>query len=699
MQDFAAINKDFHSKIKDKKNDYVSSPPVMSKDSTPSSLNSKVLGNHKESNSKSTKKTYVAAKSEVELTLTYLQSRLEKLSKQQPPVPEWVIFHIAEICIRLMDKYHNKIANILEQYILKQRSHYARCGLYVIDAICNDLFASSKQTNGTSKNISKKYPPQNKNICAFLSTIDEMLPRLFYSFIKREKHRIIQIEPIDESKIKLSTNDQLWIQKLLRRWYQHHFFRDNTIIYIIEKFQLSVPTRKENQKRRWKDDNEKQKPPKKKIKHQHYEPLNITLGNLPPEILLKIFEYLRPKQRCAMALTNSKFYQISKDKSLWKRISIKQHEKISLQKLINWTKQSWNQIDSISFPFCKQVNDESLELFSRNFHNLKHINFKGCSEISNIHHFIELISVNENRLKYLDISFLRFSRPANTELEIHSKLISQQISNCKNLTNLFVSNFNLISFDCLKDIFDSCKKLTLLDISCCPWLFGSLTKCKIQLSNTLKELHFMLPDQSLIQKKKHALKIIDCFPSLIKLSMNYNNFKYSQIIEKTINNVNITTLDSRIAILNSDLNLLKELIKKNYDEIYLHYYGKVSLFSKAIEIGNINIIEYLCSLSILIETSLEKNIFRMVNISKILHFPSGNPVSRIDKTSVNADNYEFLLRFLLQLINDEHHNNLNLYCGKLIDVYSSNNNFIRWVFFTAKQVCIFSAFLFFFRIN
>lgn len=623
-------------------------------------------------------------KREIEINVSYLESRLEKLSKQPPPVPEWIVFHIAEICIRLIDSHYNTIAQILEKFILTQSSHYARCGLYVIDAICNDIFASKRQ-NKTIKNISRKYPPQKKNICSFLSTIDEMLPRLFYSFIKREKHRIIQLAPIDESQIKLSTNDQLWIQKLLRRWYQHHFFRDNTIIYIIEKLHLSVPTRKENQKRKWKEIDNEEKPPKKKIKHQHYKSRNLLLLDLPDEILIRIFELLVAEQICTIATINSRFYRLSKDRSLWKQISIKQQEKTSLNKLINWTKQSWNQIESISFPFCDQMNDEILEIFSKNFHNLKRINLKGCSKISTIHSFIELISSNENSLTFLDISFLDFSRPSNTDSDVYSKLISHQISSCKDIEELFVSNFQLFSYDTLVEILNSCTKLAVLDICCCPWLFGSLSRGKCNLSNSVRELYFMLPDPSLTQKKKHAVKIINQFPLLTKLHMNY--IENSNSTEKTIlDHVQVKLLDSRIAVQNQDLDLLKHLISNDPSEIHLHYYGKISLLGKAIEFGNINIIEYLFSLFIPIETLIENHIFKMLKISKTLYLRSGK-TDRIEKTILNADHFEFLLRFLLELIHDDQHFNLCTYCGNLIDVFCSNNVFIRWVFFNAKQVC------------
>ena len=131
-----------------------------------------------------------------------------------------------------------------------------------------------------------------------------------------------------------------------------------------------------------------------------------NISDLPDEIILKIFSYFTPTELCRyVAPVCVSWLTFARDGTLWEEITEKEFKDVSSDLLVkvitSWCSllrsvdfkgrsdltlndfeavfRSCPQIETISFAFCPQVNDNVLKLFSQNCSHLKYINLEGCN--------------------------------------------------------------------------------------------------------------------------------------------------------------------------------------------------------------------------------------------------------------------------------------------------------------------------------
>lgn len=131
-----------------------------------------------------------------------------------------------------------------------------------------------------------------------------------------------------------------------------------------------------------------------------------NISDLPDEIILKVFSYFTPTELCRyIAPVCVSWLTFARDGTLWEEITEKEFKDVSSDLLVkvitSWCSllrsvdfkgrsemtisdfeavfKSCPQIETISFAFCPQVNDNILKLFSQNCSHLRYVNLEGCN--------------------------------------------------------------------------------------------------------------------------------------------------------------------------------------------------------------------------------------------------------------------------------------------------------------------------------
>lgn len=511
----------------------------------------------------------------------HFQQRLDGLTKEAPPVADWKIKLLADETIRSIKFYPQDIAKALENFILTQRSHFARCGLYILDATLGSIFPTETlespkttveegsgptlPTSGAKLDIR----PFRRKIFQFLHALDKALPRIFYSFIKREKHRHLQLAPIEDEDIRLSSRDQVWIQRLLRQWYQRHYFKDATIMYIVKKLHLLTPCRNREVPRPWiawdgsscPDKKKKSKGASSSTKNEKTESSSrvqkkpserLRILSLSDEALLWIFSFLEMNDLAVIPLVCQRFLRISQDEDLWKHVYLKPQRDTRVHKFIKSISLHWNIVRHLDFSNVVRMDDDILKTLAQNFGQLRTLRLAGCSQISDASRLTSIVDLNRAHLEVLDLSFL--------DITFNFDLV-QAISRATKLRYLAIAECVSVTPQMIVHILSSCSQLTVLDARSCEALLCTFYRPDDQiLSNSLQTLN-------LLQYHTFALKMRDIetrhlltnFPSLQTAALPLPD----DIDVMQFGHVEITNLDAWTTVRDNNLSALKQLLQND----------------------------------------------------------------------------------------------------------------------------------------
>ena len=134
----------------------------------------------------------------------------------------------------------------------------------------------------------------------------------------------------------------------------------------------------------------------------------LSLKDLPDEILMKIFMYLRPKYLGRFRQVSKRLNHIAKDKRLWRNITL------------------WNR-------FYRKI---SADFFTQALHyGLEKLELRKC-EVKGV-----MKRPERNQLKSLNLQWLNFYKRSNAEF------VSNLFENCQFLENLFIKGFGSLKLD------------------------------------------------------------------------------------------------------------------------------------------------------------------------------------------------------------------------------------------------------------
>ena len=225
----------------------------------------------------------------------------------------------------------------------------------------------------------------------------------------------------------------------------------------------------------------------------------LSLNDLPDEILIKIFMYLRPKYLGRFRQVSKRLNQIAKDKRLWQKITI------------------WNKFSRrISANFFAQALDFGLE----------NLELRKC-EVKGILEYHEL-----NQLKSLNLQWLDFYKRSNTEF------VSNLTENCQFLENLFIKGFGSLKLD-FQRITINGQSLKKINISFLEWKFWytpnsralNFKAVKLIVDNCTE-----LSELSLSNITRQALEYLcqNLTPKICKLHLGQKDYFYELKLHDTI---------------------------------------------------------------------------------------------------------------------------------------------------------------------
>lgn len=606
---------------------------------------------------------------------------------------DWKIRLLAEETVIAIKYYPSDIAKALENFILTQRSHFARCGLYILDAALNTIFPSEKveppktTEEGAGPALpSRRQPdlrPYRRKLFQFLSAVDSALPRIFYSFIKREKHRHLQLNPIGDDEIRLSSRDQVWIQRLLRQWFQSHYFKDATIMHIVKKLHLLTPCRNREVPRPWitwdgsarpgqpdrprssstkKESSDRPRKSDSKRSDKSKRVDRPRISSLSDETLLWVFSFLDMNDLAIIPLVCKRFLRISKDQDLWKHVYLKPQPATSIRKFIKSISLHWGIIRHLDFSHMAQMDDEILGTLAQNFGQLRTLRLSACTRISNTSHLTSVIKENSAHLQVLDLSFL--------DITFSFELV-QAISSASQLRYLGIAECISFTPQMAVHVLTSCPELVTLDARSCEGLLCTLYRAEGNvLSHSLQELNLLQYHPYVSKMRKIEIQhLLSNFPALKTVYLSLGD----DIDTLDFGHVEILHSDAWIAVRDDNLDLLKQILHAHPKQLEIRGAGGHSLLSIAMK-RSLKCLEFLHG-KIGTETEAQKEAMRLVEIHKRMYPPpSRRPLTPHE---MKQDDFQFLLLFFYRSMRSRSCPLLCQYCGDCINAFAKHPIFLE----------------------